>query len=231
MSKIWDKIKKTLCREFDKDYPLSAIDVGAYLANSDIEVLEKFPNATIHVIEACPYNFEELEKACESHDGLIPHHLAITDQDGEETIYVSSNPRNPKTETSQSNSLYKEFIGGKRWARPRGVKVKGSTIDSFCKENNIDNLDYLKINCEGCEYKIFGSDDHLDFLDKITFLEVDWHTKCSRFMSRSFVVERQRIVGMLRDKGFRMVLGNKDLGSSKNINQFWRRDGVTQERI
>ena len=76
------------------------------------------------------------------------------------------------------------------------VECRSVNLVDYCKENKIDNINFLKMDCEGYEYKIFESltDEFIRKIDKITMeyhLNNDGRVKylIDRLESNGFNVE------------------------------------------
>lgn len=212
------EVLEYLSQKFPEDHKLVAVDVGAFLGSYALGLVKIFPNAEVYAIEACPSNFRGLERNCKNHPNIITCHLAVGDcNDGRVKMYVSSylKGRHLINKTSHSNSLYKEFIATKEWAKKVDkVKVPGTTLDSFYEKYDID-VDYLKVNCEGCEYKMFASSE---FLHRTRLVYLQMHLKT--FDSKGFSHKRKKIEKIL-GKLFRCVDQSKTTGA---IRQLWERE-------
>ena len=46
---------------------------------------------------------------------------------------------------------------------------------SFVKENSIETIDFLKCDCEGCEYDIFSPENQDWILDRVRKIAGEWH--------------------------------------------------------
>jgi FkbM family methyltransferase len=197
------------------------IDVGAYqgdITRQYFTFLRSVPQR-FHLIEPNPTNFELLEKTMQ---GFNLYKLAISDHDGEEEFFYDP-------EFLNASSLYKEMPEGKG-NRESIVTMKTPclTMDSFLEKHNLETADFLKINCEGGEYKMFGAPT-LQFLSVTTYLLISWHGKRECFNSEPHVSQRQRINKMLLDKGFRFLDGVKPTdiglyGSKSHSLQYWKKD-------
>lgn len=54
-------------------------------------------------------------------------------------------------------------------------KMQGVTLDALVKEYNIKHIDFLKIDCEGGEYKLF-TDENMEFLiNNVSHIVGEWH--------------------------------------------------------
>lgn len=195
------------------------VDVGAYTGNWAKAVCGSFPKAKVYSVEADPKIFKSLVANTDGFN-IIPIHAAITESDGEVEFYSASLG---KSRLSQSNSLFKEYIGGKSWAKKVVVQqVKSRTLTSLCSEMSIGRIDLLKINCEGCEYKLFEADD-LSFLKFTSNILLQLHGKNPLFASRRFGCCRKSIKHKLLDSGFELV-DEKSVNILKgHTNQTWRK--------
>lgn len=191
------------------------IDIGAYTGNYTSALCERFPKAHIHAIEACPVIFEVLNRR--DSPNLTTHHLAIGDCNKDVNFYVIPNPAKP----SQSNSLFRDFVSskGKKFKK---VSVPQATLDEFCRRQRISEIDYLKINCEGCEYKIFDAPT-LDFLERTHVMLLSLHGKCERFLSQEFKAQRRKISETMKAHDFELVKSEGEASKKLHAVQFWRK--------
>lgn len=217
---IDNKVYPYITKQLDKNSIV--IDVGAYIGKVSKNICEnsKGNPKNYYLIEACPNNFEILKQNCKKYN---LYHTIISNKDGEEEFYISNNIKSKGS--SQSNSLYKKFIKNKIWVKKlKSIKIKAYSLDSFIKNNNIQNIDFLKINCEGGEYKIFTSST-LDFLDKTKYIYLQMHGKNKYFLSNEIINLKIKINEILM-KDYELILGDspkKILKTKNHIHQLWRR--------
>ena len=150
------------------------VNIGSFDGRDSVRICRLSPGATCHAVEACPTNFKIVSANTKGHKRIHCHHLAISNRDGEIKFYIANNKKS--TGTSQANSLYNEFLDGKDWAKTTEVIVNSLTLDHFCDHNNIDHIDLLRLNCEGCEYTIFAAPE-LQFLLFTDMLSLQIHGK------------------------------------------------------
>ncbi|MFC1635037.1 FkbM family methyltransferase [Planctomycetota bacterium] len=134
---------------FDKDNAPIIFDVGAYIGEVTRTYREIFPQAKLYCFEPFPGSFRELEK--QSVDPLAKlYQVAISDQIGKTTLNVNADlscnsifPR-PQNEPAYY-SAHAQNVDQ--------IEVDTTTIDSFCKRENIERIDILKLDVEGAEIK------------------------------------------------------------------------------
>jgi FkbM family methyltransferase len=96
------------------------------------------PNAESFDILCKNVSFNKLENI------ILPFKYAVSDSDGEKVLIpTGSSPYNtmqPVTAGTTDTGSYET--------------VETISLNSFCKENNIENVDLIKIDCEGAEFQI-----------------------------------------------------------------------------
>lgn len=137
------------------------VDVGA---NIGVVTQHMRPHAkTIYAIEPSPEHFEALKKNKEFNhwDNVEIFNYALADKDGE--MDMSQNASN-----RTCNSLVLNYGG-------TSVKVKTKRMDTFFKENNIEQVDFMKFDVEGAEDMIIRSEGFKSVADKIKAIEIEFH--------------------------------------------------------
>jgi FkbM family methyltransferase len=116
------------------------IDVGAGIG-IDAIALSKLvgPSGRIHSIEAHPWTYAALRKACQLNklNNVSTYNFAIADEPG--LTWITD------LEDDESNSVSKSPYNGK------AIAVSGIDLDSFVRSNNIGQINLLKMNIEGAE--------------------------------------------------------------------------------
>lgn len=112
------------------------IDVGA---RADTDYLDLKPGITLHAFEPHPEFFKELQEAVGDRPNVYLNNYGLSDVEAE---------------TPYSDQL-QAFMGGEAptssWERILPLK----TLDWYVEENNICLIDFLKVDVEGYDYKVF----------------------------------------------------------------------------
>ena len=85
------------------------------------------------------------------------YNYAIGEKNEEKEIFINKIDLTNTLSQTNKNSLYlkiKNFISGKLNNTNNLKKVKVISLDNFCKINEIKQIDFLKIDVEGYEYKV-----------------------------------------------------------------------------
>lgn len=113
-------------------------DVGA---RDDADYLEIWPDSEHHLFEPNPGFFEELLKKTRDRDNVFVNNFGLGDKN-EERGYMDG----------QQTFVGSEALPQEGNARDRLLPIK--KLDDYCKEKGIKEIDFLKIDTEGFDYKV-----------------------------------------------------------------------------
>lgn len=148
---------KVLKKLADTETPI-IVDVGASYGQSAISFLEIFPKSKIHCIEPIVDVYIELNK--HSPKNVTCHNIALGKEN--DLVRFHINKHQPMLSSLYKlNSLSKDSIalnkpeeGHKNFLESKEVTVLCNTLDQFSKEQNITNIDILKMDAQGAEPEI-----------------------------------------------------------------------------
>ncbi len=164
----------------------TVIDVGAnigvfsiYAARSGAAIVYAFePNKESFDLLVNNIRINKLEKT------IIPFNLAVGAIDGE------------KISIPTSSSPYNKIVQGNIELEHYDL-VESISLPTFIKKNNINNIDFLKMDCEGAEYGIIYSMTEENFKRIIKF-RVEHH----------YPEEKQKLIQFFSQKGFKKTKDN-----------------------
>ena len=125
------------------------VEIGSFTGNNANKLTLDYTESKIIIYEASKSNFNKLLKSTNNRIKLI--NKAISNFIGYQQFY--------DYETPSSNSLYDRTKEGKKITET--YKVNVINIEEVFKENNLNKIDVLLLNCEGSEREILK-----DILDK-----------------------------------------------------------------
>lgn len=136
------------------------IDVGANIGYYSIQFAET-KNATIYAFEPMDYQHETLRRnlAINSISNVNTIKKIVSDQEGIERIYFSG------FENTGKSSIVKKA--------DQHEDIDAVTLDSFCEINNINNVDLIKIDVEGYEFKVLNGFHSMLESKKVTHVFVE----------------------------------------------------------
>ncbi|MFA4849423.1 MAG: FkbM family methyltransferase [Methanoregula sp.] len=128
-------------------------DVGANIGEMTL-LFSHFSgvDGRVFSFEACSTTFKAFESNCRvcGRKNIYPNNLAVSDKIGFVDFHVYPD------EYSGWNTLADRPLEnyGVHIKPSRCERVQSTTIDRFCEEHNIKNIDLLKIDVEGAEYQV-----------------------------------------------------------------------------
>jgi FkbM family methyltransferase len=158
-------------------------DIGANIGSYTLMLKKKYPIAKIYSFEPNPYTFKKLK------ENLIDTKIetfnwGFGNKNQKENIYVYKNDT-----ISGHASLYNEFAKvistelGKQEVIPIEIEIK--TIDGFCNEKNINNIDFIKIDVEGHEFAVLQGAKNMIDQNKIKIIQFEFNV--ANILSRIFL--------------------------------------------
>lgn len=122
----------------------TVFDVGASSGLWCNMLLSKIKDVKLYAFEPLPESFIELEKV-----NCHKFNIAMGSLCGQNLMYFY------KKKPVLSGMYRRNSIIEKRFEiEPEKIIVPTLTIDAFCRYNNIEKIDYLKIDAEGSEFEI-----------------------------------------------------------------------------
>ena len=119
-------------------------DVGANVGQYATEAINNFNDdqVFVHSFEPSKNTYEKLVENMKLHNNIKLNNFGISDVATSAMLY--SNPEN-----SGISSLYKRDLKQFNISLKDSESIQLNTIDNYCKENKIKEIDLLKIDIEG----------------------------------------------------------------------------------
>ena len=156
-----------------KQHYQTIVDIGANAGLFSFFAHMKCPKAEIYAIEASPTTYSILKKNIDTNGlnkKIFPFQYALNKGFSKIKFF------NAKV------SGWASIFNQKGAAHADVVEVEGISLSLFCQRENIQSIDYLKMDIEGAEYDTILGD--LDFfkikIDEMV-IEVDRHPRDSRY--------------------------------------------------
>jgi FkbM family methyltransferase len=156
--------KKVYDPYFPKRQNVTIVDVGGHYGFFSIYSAKKTSkHAEIWCLEPSSTSFEKMNKNIQATE--FRNIIALNEGMSGNTGTRSLNLGRP-----QNHSLYSDYI--KKLDAVESVKT--ISLDDFILDNNIENIDFMKVDCEGSEHEIFLNTSILN-LKKIKVISMELH--------------------------------------------------------
>jgi len=149
-------IKKDYERFFKVEEGDIVVDIGASVGPFTYSIVDYKPSK-VYCVEPHKELFKTLKKNLSKHNNIEYINIAIGDKDG----------------TFETDGLFKEED---KDTMGRIETVECIKFDTFIKQNNIEKIDFLKIDAEGAEYHVFN-DENIEWIkNNVSKIVGEWHT-------------------------------------------------------
>ena len=171
----FDDIYKNIFKIYDK--PI-IFDIGANQGQSIDRFSRLFNNPIIHAFEPIKFEYEHLIRKYKKNKNIILNNFAVGDKEETNTIYVAKKTGNSSFYKINHNSKWlkkrsEQFNTSPENYAKNKQKVKVTTIDKYCRINNIQNIDLLKIDTQGYENKILSGSKKILKKNIISIIETE----------------------------------------------------------
>ena len=169
------------------------IDVGACEGDWTVAALKQWPGAVVHAFEPAPTSYDRLVERLGDRARCVQ--AACGEQQGSATLF--SVPGQPGL-----TSLHNRDLSGHGLAMTETVEVAVTTLAHYCQQQQIERIDYLKVDAEGHDLAVLRGAG--DLLGEVRFLQFEFGgaNLDSRTFLRDFVdllTPTHRLYRMLSD--------------------------------
>lgn len=161
-------VLKYIKENFDESVSLILFDVGGNVGKYSKTLSDFFNDRVqIHSFEPSQKTFEIFVEKTKNIKNIIPNNFGLSDTESISLLYTNK-------EGSGLASIYQRKLEHIGISLDKSETIKLSTIDSYCKINNLERIHYLKLDIEGHELKALnGAKEMLDN-KKIDFIQFEF---------------------------------------------------------
>lgn len=142
-------------------------DIGANIGDWSSAVIEVSPEAEITIFEPNPNLYINLNKRFNLNSNVNLEKLALNHKEDVISFYL-----NDSLDAHGNNSIYNHY-----YLEPSSqkVEVKCISLDKYCVENNIANINFIKADIEGAEINLLRGASRMLQQQKIDFLQIEYN--------------------------------------------------------
>ena len=197
---LFSLLNKNKSSHIDKKYILSLLplnpvilDCGSHIGIDSLEFVNLNSNCQIHAIEPVSEVYSKLEKYCKGIGQIITYNIALSDNNKEDIIYISSG----SSDGSSSLLVPKvHLINHPEVIFNKTETIQCFTLDTWAKNNNINKIDLLWLDMQGMELKMLKASNII--LESVTAI----HTEVSITETYEGVEKYEEVKKFLLKKGF-----------------------------
>jgi FkbM family methyltransferase len=141
------------------------VDIGANVGYFSLFMSTTFPKANIYAFEPMPMNFALLQQYKNENPNL---NLTVVNQAVSKSIGTIILNYDANDSYSTAASIHENHD------QKDTIEVKTTTLESIIKTQNLEKIDFLKLDCEGSEYDILYHCP-LSILNNIQYLAIETH--------------------------------------------------------
>jgi len=167
-----------------QDYPVQMIfDVGANAGQTTAVYRRLFPTAMIHAFEPAPETHAQLADTYVDCDRVVAHRVAVADRSGAFEFHANQSSYTSSLLAADPRST--ALLGDELLALKEQIQVDAVRLDDFCDEQQVAEIDILKIDVQGAEGQVLRGAEVLlqQHRVRIVFSEVQFAPLYSDQMS------------------------------------------------
>ena len=146
--------------------PKILFDVGANIGDWADTAATACPDAKVYAFEAIPTTFEKLRRRFETQSNVGVYNVGLSDKEGTQEFYYCES-------RSDLASAVQGVHGGA--LNDQRVSVAVLRGDTFCAQQGIKQIDFLKIDVEGWEPQVLAGFDRLLAAGAIPALQFEYN--------------------------------------------------------
>ena len=146
-------------------------DIGANTGQWSSRVLADVGNVLLYAFEPVADTFDRLNNNLDSSNAQ-PQNIAISGDNGSKTFYYYDQ----NTKLARMSSFYRRNpdVEDQFDMEPVPISVQARTLDSFCEENSVPRVDFVKIDTEGAELDVLQGAANLLRRHKIKIIQFEY---------------------------------------------------------
>ena len=134
------------------------LDVGANIGYYSLLASAYNPQISVYAFEPLPnaVKYIEMNVADNGFSKLIVEQVALSDEDGEATFFVSRNPKFSFVPDQLTSTGSLDQNQGSRTSLIDEIRVTTMRLDSWVEKNSISRIDLLKLDTEATEHIVLA---------------------------------------------------------------------------
>lgn len=164
-------VMKYVKSKMSENQEVIIFDVGANLGQYALELLKVFDlkQSKIHCFEPSKVAFEKLKINMEGYENIICHNIGFGEKNEQLKLYTDYKGSN----LASLHNLKNPF---RPFDKNNIEVVEVQSIQNYCVENNINKIDFLKLDIEGHEFKALLGASNMLKTNAIKYIQFEFGT-------------------------------------------------------
>jgi FkbM family methyltransferase len=174
----------------------TVFEVGAADGRDTLSYAALFPNARVFAFEPVPASFQKLKESTQQEQRICSINTALCNTVGTAKFNLAEWPdASSLFPANQTGSTFDEYNQSKAH-----IQVQTETIDHYCQEHKIDNINLLKMDAQGAEFDILNGAESMLQKGRIDLI----YTEVNFMEIYQGAKSYDAIAGYLRKYGFQL---------------------------
>ena len=213
------------------NYKKHIFDIGAYDGLDGIIMAIKNPDILIHAFEANPEQIKKINFNKKKIKNYKINNLAVSNKNSYFQFNIAKNPTVSSLNKFSIN-LDKSWPGYKdaHCTVIKKIKVKCITLNKYCSENSIKEIDYLHIDTQGSDLKVLKGLKNKIHIVKKGVLEAAVNKKKSLYENSNTINEAKKFLSSNNFSISKIEPVDNNIKNEKNI-FFYRKNSKLNRNI
>ena len=153
------------------------IEAGAFRGAETVRMAKKWPKGRVIAIEPSPKAFEFLKKKIQDENlsNVEIHNFALYTYNGIGFLNVCLGMKGDDSTFGYASSFLPLTPEMEVYCKGPSIIVPCTTLDDWCKENEIDHIDLLRLELEGLELPVLQSSPEILKSTKVIYVKTLMH--------------------------------------------------------
>lgn len=161
-------VAKFILNKLENEPLIIIFDVGSNIGNYSKSLHDIFNSkAKIFSFEPSTKTYELFIETTKNINNIIPNNFGLSDNEGNQLLFSNS-------EGSGLASVYQRKLDHFGIKMDKTEEIKLTTIDSYCSENKIERIHFLKLDIEGHELNALNGAKKMIENKKIDFIQFEF---------------------------------------------------------
>jgi len=198
-------------------------DVGAHNGKSSLHLVNN-PNAIVYAFEPVPEYFNLLQQESIKYPNYKVYNKAVSDYTGKASFNICGIGRASQCssllEFSDKSKLEEHWRGYNNFNYTQKIDVDVITLEQFIEEYNIDHIDYLHCDAQGCDLKVLKSLGNYINIVKEGVVETARNEEVKLYKNQETYSDVEEF---LKNNGFEIVEVRSNNSLETEFNVFFKR--------